>query len=171
VSGAIEAPADALVLLIGVAGSGKTTFAARHFPGDTLSSDTFRALIAGDPRDQSATDDAFRLLAEALDARLRRRRLTAIDATNVEAWARAKLLDLAWRHRRPVVAIVLDLPLELCLRRNLERADGPRPAAAIRRQHRWLRESLPALATEGFDAIHHLTTPAAVDEARVRIVS
>ena len=44
---AVSLPTDALVLLIGIAASGKSTFAARQFsPTEVLSSDAFRALIA-----------------------------------------------------------------------------------------------------------------------------
>ena len=161
-------PGDALVLLIGPSGSGKTTYAARHFaPSQVLSSDALRETVADDPTDQRATDDAFELLNQILTMRLRRGRLTVVDATNLEAWARAKLLDVAWRLRRPAVAIVLDVGLEVCLERNATRHPRPVPPAAIRRQHRWLRDSLPALPSEGFSAVHHLASAAEVDAVRV----
>jgi predicted kinase len=161
-------PADALVLLIGIAASGKTTFAQRHFaPTEILSSDAFRALIADDPSAQGATDDAFELLHRLLEMRLRRGRLTVVDATNVEEWARAELLGVARRHRRPAVAIVLDVPLEVALERNAGRTSPRPPPSALRRQQRWLADSLPALAHEGFAAVHVLGSVAEVDQARV----
>ncbi|MGZ6345348.1 MAG: AAA family ATPase, partial [Candidatus Limnocylindrales bacterium] len=56
----IELPVPCLVLLVGPTGAGKTTFAARHFrPTEVLSSDRFRALVADDEADLSATADAF----------------------------------------------------------------------------------------------------------------
>jgi protein phosphatase len=170
---ALALPADALVLLVGAAGSGKTTFAARHFaPTEVLSSDAMRAMVADDPTDQRATDDAFRLLHLALELRLRRRRLTIVDATNVEAWARGQLIDIASRSRRPAVAIVLDLPLEVCLERNLRRTDRHPPPAAIRRQQRWLHSSIPTMRNEGFVAVHVLRTVREVDATRIeRVVS
>jgi len=157
-------PPDAMVLLVGVAASGKSTFARRHFaPTEVLSSDRLRALITDDPHAQAATDDAFDLLHRILEMRLRRGRLTVVDATNVEAWARAELVAVARRHRRPAVAIVLDLPLAVALERNLLRPLPRPPAKAVRRQHRWLQDSAAAMADEGFTAIHHLRSPGEID--------
>jgi len=168
VSGAITLPGDALVLLIGVAASGKSTFARTHFaPTEVLSSDQMRATIADDPAAQGATEDAFDLLHRILELRLRRGRLTVVDATNVEDWARAELVKVARRHRRPAIAIVLDLPLTVALERNSQRATPRPPAGAIRRQHRWLTDSIPSLADEGFAAVHHLRSAAEIDAARV----
>ena len=165
-------PPDAMVLLIGIAASGKSTFAQRHFgPTEVLSSDALRAVITDDPHAQAATDDAFDLLHRILAMRLRRARLTVVDATNVEAWARAQLLDVARRHRRPAIALLLDVPLEVALARNLGRPEPRPPAAAVRRQHRWLMETLPDLATEGYEAVHHLRSDAEIDAARIQRVS
>ena len=161
-------PRDALVLLIGVAASGKSTFAARHFrPTEVLSSDALRAMITDDPHAQGATDDAFDLLHRLLAMRLRRGRRTVVDATNVEGWARAELLGLARRNRRPAVAIVLDLPLDIALERNLLRPLPRPPAAAVRRQHRWLQDALRELPEEGFAAVHHLRSAEEVDAVRI----
>lgn len=159
-------PGDAMALLIGIAASGKSTFARRHFaPTEVLSSDQMRALITDDPHAQAATADAFDLLHRVLAMRLRRGRLTVVDATNVEAWARAELVAIAHRHRRPAIAIVLDLPLETALERNAARPTPRPPDRAVRRQHRWLHESLASLPAEGFEAIHHLRSAGAIDSA------
>jgi protein phosphatase len=163
----ISLPSDAAVLLIGPSGAGKSTFAARHFAAtEVLSSDDMRAMVADDPNHQEATEAAFELLHTALTLRLALRRLTVIDATNVEGWARQPLLAIARRQRRAAVAIVFALPLDTCLARNASRP-SPRPAAAIRRQHRWLADSLPSLEAEGFATIWVLRTDADVDGTHV----
>ncbi|MGH2417700.1 MAG: AAA family ATPase [Candidatus Limnocylindria bacterium] len=168
VSGVITLRPDALVVLVGIAASGKSTFARRHFAAtEILSSDQLRALIADDPSAQGATDDAFDLLHRILAMRLRRGRLTVVDATNVEDWARAELVGIARRHRRPAVAIILDLPLAVALDRNAGRAAPRPPPAALRRQHRWLHEVLHAIGDEGFAAVHHLRSAEEVDGVRV----
>jgi predicted kinase len=165
----IDLPPDALVVLVGVAASGKSTFAARHFsPTEVLSSDAMRALITDSPSAQGATDEAFELLHRLLELRLRRGRLTVVDATNVEDWARAELVAAARRHRRPAVAIVLDIPLDVALRRNLERAGRRPPPSALRRQHGWLHATLHALEAEGFGAVHRLASVDMIDRIRLR---
>jgi protein phosphatase len=165
---AISLPADALVVLIGIAASGKSTFASRHFPPTAvLSSDAFRALIADDSTAQGATDDAFELLHRLLEMRLRRGRLTVVDATNVEDWAREELLSVARRLRRPSVAIVLDVPLAVALERNARRVAPRPPPGALRRQHRWLLDAVPGLPHEGFAAVHHLRSVEEIEGARV----
>jgi len=166
----IQLPADALVVLVGIAASGKSTFAARHFaPTQVLSSDALRAVITDSPSAQGATDDAFDLLHRILELRLTRGRLTVVDATNVEDWARAKLLAMARRHRRPAIAIVLDVPLAVALERNATRAAPRPPPAALRRQHRWLYDTLHALPAEGYAAVHQLTSVEAVDRVQVEV--
>ncbi len=156
-------PTGCLVLLVGPSGSGKSTFAARHFRRThVLSSDEMRAIVADDPADQSATDAAFELLHTALAMRLARRRTSVVDATNVERWARERLLAVARRSGRAAIAIVMALPLEVCLERNQRRPDR-RPPAAIRRQHRLMLASLDSLPSEGFADVCVLDTEEAVD--------
>ena len=164
----LRIPAEAMIVLIGPSGSGKSTFAARHFaPTEILSSDELRAMVADDASDQTATDAAFELLHTALTMRLARRRLTVVDATSVEGWARERLLAVARRLGRPAVAIVINLPLATCLERNAVRADRRLPPAATRRQHARMRDSLDRLAGEGFEPVVVLATAEDMDALSV----
>jgi protein phosphatase len=166
----IDLPADAMVVLIGISGSGKSTFAAQNFAtSQVLSSDAFRALVSDDEADQSATDDAFDVLHTALAARLRRGRLTVVDATNVKQWVRRELLDMAARYRRPAVAVVLDVPIEECLGRLAGRPIRPVPGGAVSAQARDLRRSLPHLSNEGFAAVYRLDA-ASITDATIRVI-
>jgi len=168
----IGLPDPSLVLLIGVTGAGKSTFAARHFrPTQVLSSDAFRALVADDEADQGATADAFELLHRTVDRRLARRRLTVVDATNLLPSARRPLLDVARRYTVPAVAIVFDLPPQVTAARNATRASRIVPDAVHQRQVRALRRCLPELPAEGFAAIWLLRTPEAIDRTVVGSVA
>src|ERR1700734_3457608 len=92
----VEIPELSLVALIGASGSGKSTFGRRHFlPTELLSSDFFRGLVSDDENDQAASHDAFDALYYMLAKRLARGRLTVVDATNVRAEDRKRLLDHA----------------------------------------------------------------------------
>lgn len=158
-----------LVVLIGAAGSGKSTLAARHFSSaEVLASDDYRAAVSGDAADQSVTDEAFDRLHADLERRMAAGQLTVIDATNVQGWARRRLLAAAARHRRPAVALALALPLEISRARNAARADRRVPPSAVRRQDRFLRASLPRLGEEGYDAVVVLNTPDQVERFEVR---
>src|SRR5262249_55211768 len=120
----IAVPQLSLVVLIGVSGSGKSTFARTHFaPFEVLSSDFCRGLVSGDENSQEATRDAFDVLHYIAGKRLTAGHLTVIDATNVAPESRRSLVELARAHDVLPVAIVLDLPERVCLRRNAERAD------------------------------------------------
>ncbi len=102
----INIPELSLVVLVGASGSGKSTFARKHFrPTEVLSSDFFRGLVSDDENDQSVSADAFELLNAVAQKRLARRRLTVIDATNVQTEARRPLVQLARRFHCLPVAI------------------------------------------------------------------
>ncbi len=164
-------PTSGLVVLVGASGAGKTSFAARHFaPTEVLSSDAFRALVGDDEADQSATAAAFDVLGRVLAHRLQRGRLSVVDATNVTTGARRTLLQLADTARRPVVAIVLDLPEAVCQERNARRAGRVVEAAVVRRQVHGVRRTVAdpeRLLSEGFAAVHILDDPAAIEAVSV----
>lgn len=161
-------PEFSLVVLIGASGAGKSTFARRHFkPTEVLSSDFCRGLVADDESDQSATRDAFDILHTIAVRRLARRRLTVIDATNVQAEARKPLLDLARQYHCLAVAIVFHLPERLSHERNARRPDRAFGPHVVRRQLHDLRRSLPDLRAEGFHHVYVFTTPEEVEAAVV----
>lgn len=165
----VEIPDPALVVLVGAAGAGKTTFAARHFaPDEVLSSDALREAISGDADDQRASGSAFGALHRALARRLRDGRLTVVDATNVTAPARRALLGRAARADIPAIAVVLDLPATVVVGRNAARPGRTVPEDVVRRQLAELRGSMrDGLDDEGFAAVVRLGSPEDLDAARV----
>nr|MDT0659940.1 polynucleotide kinase-phosphatase [Micromonospora sp. DSM 115978] len=164
----LAVPRLCLVVLVGVSGSGKSTFAASRFePFEVISSDFCRGLVSGDENNQAATADAFDVLYYIAGKRLAAGHLTVVDATNVQRDARAKLIELARAHDVLPVAIVLDVPEQVCVDRNARRADRDFGAHVIRRQRDQLRRSLRGLAREGFRKVHVLR---GVDEVRAATI-
>ena len=153
----ISVPELSLVVLVGVSGSGKSTFAARHFaPTQVISSDFCRGLVADDENDQAATPAAFDLLHHIVGVRLARGLLTVVDATNVQDAARKSLIDLARRHDVLADAIVLDVPEEVAVERNATRPDRDFGARVVIRQRKELRRSLGKISRDGFRKVHVL---------------
>ncbi len=163
----IQLPKGALVLLVGLSGSGKSYLAAQHFlETEILSSDLLRAWICDDANDQSATEAAFDLLHYILDLRLARGCLSVVDATNIYDFGRAILLERARAWRRPAVALILDQPLEFCVQRAEARAPRPVAREVILLQAEKLEETLKALPTEGFDQIYLIRNPEELEIVR-----
>src|SRR5882724_4690794 len=161
-------PEVALVVLIGPSGAGKSTFARNHFrPTEVLSSDACRALVADSETDQAATAEAFEVLHFIAAKRLAAARLTVIDATNVQPEARRPLLALARDHHCLAVAIVFDLPAEVCESLNRHRPGRDFAPSVIRRQIQQLQRSLRGLKREGFRYLYTLSSPEEVAAATV----
>lgn len=153
----LEIPDPSLVLLIGPSGAGKSTFAARHFrPTEIVSSDRCRALVCDDESDQSVNRAAFGLLHHIARARLSLRRLTVIDATNLETRARRRLLRIAADCRIPAVAIAFNLPLEKCLEQNLARSQRVVEEEVVGYHARLLEPAIERLNREGYERIYLL---------------
>ncbi|MEP7218155.1 MAG: AAA family ATPase, partial [Bacteroidota bacterium] len=164
----ITIPELSLVVLIGASGSGKSTFARKHFkPTETISSDYCRAIASDDENDLSATDDAFRILNYIAATRLRRGNFTVIDATSVQPEARKPLVALAREHDVQPVAIVMNLSERVCQDRHAARTDRSFGEHVIRRQRQNLKRSLRDLRREGFRHIYILSTPEEVDAVTI----
>lgn len=164
----LNIPELSLVVLVGASGSGKSTFARRHFrPTEVLSSDYCRGLVADDENDQSATGDAFDVLHYIAAKRLAAGRLTVVDATSVQPESRKPLVEIARRYHCLPVAVVLNLPERLCHERNATRPDRDFGPHVVRRQTQQLRRSLKGLQREGFRHVYTLSSPEQIESVEV----
>ena len=161
-------PELAVVALVGPSGSGKSSFARKHFrPTEILSSDFCRGLVSDDENSQAATNDAFEVLHFIASKRLAAGKLVVIDATNVQPEARKPIIALAREYHCIPVAIVFDLPEKICQERNRDRADRNFGPHVIRQQSRQLRSALRKLEREGFRRVHMLESAEQVDTATI----
>lgn len=103
----VRLPSPCLVVLAGPAGSGKSTWAAAHFPAD-----------------------AFALLEEIVTRRTARGLTTVIDTTGLDARRRDGWRELARTHGIACVAVGFDTPAATCRARNRARRH-PVPAPAL----------------------------------------
>jgi protein phosphatase len=164
----IELPDFSLVVLIGSTGSGKSTFAAKHFlPTEVISSDYCRALVSDDETDQAVTADAFDLVREIAAKRLKRRKLAVIDATNVRPADRKGWIELARQWHTLPVAIVFDPGIDVCIERNRARPDRAFGGQVVQRMVSEVRSGLGGLQREGFRQVWKLTSVESIDSATV----
>ena len=164
----IRIPELSLVTLIGTSGAGKSTFAAHHFlPTEVISSDYCRGMVADDENALDANKDAFELVHFIAGKRLKRGNLTVIDATNVQEYGRKSLISIAREHHVIPVAIVLNLPINICADRNKNRTDRNFGFRVIKNQHLQLKQSLRQLKKEGFRKIYVLNSPEEVENVEI----
>ena len=110
-----------IVVLVGLPGSGKSTYLAQlGVPG--LSSDAIRNLLADDETDQTIHDRVFQTLRYLLRQRLAiGRPVTFIDATNLTVEERRPYIGIGKSYGCQVEAVFFDVPLEVCRARNAQR--------------------------------------------------
>src|SRR5919198_4646856 len=98
----LNLPSPCVVVLVGPGASGKSTWAAAHFPADAIvSSDRLRALVGAGEDDVAAGADAFALLEDVTRRRLARRLTTVIDTLGLDAERRRAWLGHAPRPDPP----------------------------------------------------------------------
>jgi protein phosphatase len=110
-----------IVVLVGLPGSGKSTYLER-LGVRGLSSDRIRGLLADDERDQTIHERVFQTLRYLLRQRLEiGRPVTYIDATNLRPEERRPYIEMGREFGCELEAVWFDVSLEVCLARNAAR--------------------------------------------------
>ncbi len=146
-------PDPAVVVLIGAAGSGKSTWALDHYRrAEVVSSDDLRGVVGSGPADLDASADAFDLLERIVGARLSRGLTTVIDTLGLDVDRRLAWRDAARAAGLPAVVVLVDTPGDECRRRNARR-DRPVPAPVLADQVRRASAVRDVLDAEGWDHV------------------
>lgn len=146
----LRLPAPCLVVLVGPGASGKSTWAAAHFPPESVvSSDRLRAVVGAGEDDVTASADALRLLDDIVALRVGRGLTTVVDTLGLDAGRRAAWRELARAAGVPCVAVAFDTPAGECRARNRSRTKRI-PADVLARQLRAWPAVREALRSEGF---------------------
>ena len=153
----LRLPDPCLVVLVGVAGSGKSTWASSWFPATAIvSSDDLRAVVGRHRHDLQATKDALEVLDLLVTKRLRRGLLTVVDSTALEPAVRARYRALAESAGVPCHAVVVDTPERETRARNRGRPEAV-PSSVVTSQSRALAALDDVIGDEGFAAVHHVS--------------
>ena len=138
-----------IVVLVGLPGSGKSTYLER-LGVTALSSDAIRLLLADDATDQTIHGRVFSTLRYLVWQRLAiGRPVTYVDATHLTPAERRPYVKIAQKYGCQIEALFFDVPLEVCVERNRRRARVV-PEEAMRLMAAKL---VPPSVAEGFSQV------------------
>jgi F420-dependent oxidoreductase-like protein len=152
---------------VGPAGAGKTTWASQYVGEYVVSSDALRAMVGEGEHDLRASTDAFAVLDDVVERRMRRRLTTVIDSLGTDPARRRSWRELAARHGVPCVAVVFDVPAAVVRRQNRDRPDRVADDVVRRQLNEW-PAVLEAVRSEDFAAVHSVGAASVVPPALAR---
>ncbi|MDH4127213.1 MAG: polynucleotide kinase-phosphatase [Spirochaetota bacterium] len=167
----IFVPECSLILLIGISGSGKTMFAHKHFKlADIISLDHYRNIVLDNNNGETTYDNTIEVIRLICSKRLAKARLTLIDGNNLQNEYRKQFVSLSKEYHFSSVAIVFNIPEQLCRERNKSRSDYNIYSQTLNNQQELLNLTLNSLDGEGFNSIYILRSPDEVDNIKINLI-
>ena len=145
--------------MIGIPGSGKSTYAKNNLSGEYISSDKIRKEMYGDISIQGDPEKVFAVVYKKVQAALSEGKDIIFDATNINRYYRKEIMkNMRKWGAKSLIAYVMCTPVDVCITRNNVRNDRsqPVPEAVIRKMHRVLKREKRFLKREDFDAVNYV---------------
>lgn len=108
-----------LYTMVGLPGSGKSTFSALHPECVVIASDAIREELYGDESTQGNPVEVFKVVYERIGEELAKGNDVIYDATNTVAKFRKQIINTFEAEH---ICVFVNTPKDECLRRNAQRA-------------------------------------------------
>lgn len=141
-----------LAVMIGISGSGKSTYAnglKTSLKAELVETDAIRGELTGDPSNQTQNYKVFQIAKKRINDLLSQGKNAIIDATSVSVRDRKDWIQIAKDNNAEVRGYFIDTPIDICKTQNRKR-DRKVPDEVIDRQASRLESPTKA---EGFDSV------------------
>ena len=134
-----------VTMMIGIPGSGKTTYARNFLNGEYISPDSIREELYGDISIQGNASEVFGLVESRIREALTNGNDVVYDATNTTKYREATVAEFREYGATEVNGIFMNTPFDVCMKRNLNRNDRlePVPEEVMKRMYNALLENPP----------------------------
>ena len=135
-----------ITMLIGIPGSGKTTYAKKNLNGIYVSPDAIRKELYGDISIQGNPSEVFGLIESKIKEALNNGNNVVYDATNTTKFRSETIKEFRSYGASEINGVFLNTPFEICMERNLSRKDRsePVPEEVMLRMFSALKENMPS---------------------------
>jgi predicted kinase len=158
-----------LVLLMGLPGSGKSTFAHEHFPEDSIiSTDNIRREISNNPSNHVISNKAFILARRLVQERLKNGEVAVIDAQNLSELNRKAFVEEAEKEGASIQVITLNIDADTAVERDKGRT-RPVGEKYIRERARHFDHGLRMLQKHSPDFQIDVLNTDEIDTANIRL--
>ena len=141
-----------LAVMVGISGSGKSTFASglrTSLKAELVETDAIRVELTGNAEDQSQNGRVFAVAKKRINDYLADGKNAIIDATSLDVKARKDWIEIGKANNAEVRAYFVDTPVDVAKRQNASR-NRKVPEFVIDKQASRLQSPTKS---EGFDSV------------------